>query len=194
MRHVPGNHQTARRAVVDENTGLDRLPAHRDFLPRLHVGQVARAQRAGRSMKIDVVNQLIFRRILQRQFDVIAFMHNNHRAEHGTVEGKHPHEDARFDLDFFFLNGHVHLHEAQRGIKKAVKHAATNGGNPAEIRAAFNKSAEVNYIETISGKDLQITQSNGKTIVSFAYDKEIHLTDPAYLLIKYESSTSSSGY
>ena len=74
-------------------------------------------------------------------------------------------------------------------IKKAVKHAVTNGGNPAEIRSSFNKSAEVNYIETISGKDLQITQSNGKTIVSFAYDKEIHLAGPAYLLIKYESST-----
>ena len=42
-------------------------------------------------------------------------------------------------------------------IKKAIKTAVTNGGNPAEIRAAFDRSAEVNYIETISGKDFQIT-------------------------------------
>ena len=78
-------------------------------------------------------------------------------------------------------------------IKKAVKHAVTNGGNPAEIRSSFNKSAEVNYIETISGKDLQITQSNGKTIVSFAYDKEIHLAGPAYYIGSFWDKFSNRG-
>ena len=35
-------------------------------------------------------------------------------------------------------------------IKKAVKHAVTNGGNPAEIRSSFNKSAPMKLKMSVS--------------------------------------------
>ena len=56
-----------------------------------------------------------------------------------------------------------------------------------EIRGAFEKQKEIEYsIQSISGKDLVITKENDKVVVSFAYDKEIELMKPVYLLIKYE--------
>lgn len=73
-------------------------------------------------------------------------------------------------------------------IQRAVEKIAREGGSTvAEIRAAFERTKAIEYsITSITGKDLQITKENDKVVVSFAYDKEIELTKPVYLLIKYE--------
>jgi hypothetical protein len=73
-------------------------------------------------------------------------------------------------------------------IQKAVRKIATEGGGTVpEIRNAFEKQKEIEYsIQSISGKDLVVTKENDKVVVSFAYDKEIELMKPVYLLIKYE--------
>jgi hypothetical protein len=73
-------------------------------------------------------------------------------------------------------------------IQKAVNKIAHEGGTTVpEIRASFEKSKEIEYsIQSISAKDLNITKENDKVVISFAYDKEIELMKPVYLLIKYE--------
>lgn len=73
-------------------------------------------------------------------------------------------------------------------IQRAVEKVAREGGSTVpEIRAAFEKQKQIEYsITSISGKDLQITKENEQIVVSFAYDKEIELMPPVYLLIKYE--------
>lgn len=73
-------------------------------------------------------------------------------------------------------------------IQRAVNKIATEGGTTVpEIRAAFNKQKDIEYsIQAISGKDLDITKENEKIVIRFAYDKEIELMAPVYLLIKYE--------
>ncbi len=73
-------------------------------------------------------------------------------------------------------------------IQKAVKKVANDGGaTVSEIRSAFEKQKEIEYsIQSIGGKDLVITKENDKVVVSFAYDKEIELMKPVFLLIKYE--------
>lgn len=77
-------------------------------------------------------------------------------------------------------------------IQKAVKKVASEGGSTVpEIRSAFDKQKEIEYsIQSISGKDLVITKENDKVVVSFAYDREIELMKPVYLLIKYEGRSS----
>jgi uncharacterized membrane protein YhiD involved in acid resistance len=73
-------------------------------------------------------------------------------------------------------------------IQKAVNKIAQDGGNTVpEIRAAFDRAKDIEYsIQSITSKDLSITKENDKVVVSFAYDKEIELMKPVYLLIKYE--------
>ena len=73
-------------------------------------------------------------------------------------------------------------------IQRAVEKIAKEGGTTVpEIRAAFEKQKQIEYsISSIEGKDLKITKENEKVVVSFAYDKEIELMAPVYLLIKYE--------
>jgi hypothetical protein len=67
------------------------------------------------------------------------------------------------------------------------KIAKEGGTTVPEIRAAFERQKQIEYsISSISGKDLQVTKENEQVVVSFAYDKEIELMAPVYLLIKYE--------
>jgi Tfp pilus assembly protein PilE len=77
---------------------------------------------------------------------------------------------------------------------KGVKEAASES-TPDAARAAFDRYATVGYITVISGRDLDVTSgANGGLTVSFAYDKEIPLAGPVYLLIKYKGSSHSGKY
>ncbi|MBP6406042.1 MAG: DUF4845 domain-containing protein [Proteobacteria bacterium] len=75
-----------------------------------------------------------------------------------------------------------------QSVLKAIEKAKT-GSNPAEVRMIFDKAAQIDDIKSISGKDLDVAQNNGRTTVSFAYSKEIHISGPAYLLLKYNGQT-----
>jgi hypothetical protein len=73
-------------------------------------------------------------------------------------------------------------------IQRAVDKVAAEGlGTVPEIRAAFDRQKEIEYaITSISGKDLTILKEDDRVVIRFAYNKEIELAGPAYLLIKYE--------
>lgn len=73
-------------------------------------------------------------------------------------------------------------------IQRTVNKIAKEGGTTVpEIRAAFDRQKDIEYsITSIGSKDLAITKENDKVVVSFAYNKEIELVAPVYLLIKYE--------
>jgi hypothetical protein len=77
-------------------------------------------------------------------------------------------------------------------IKRAVNKIATEGASTVpEVRAAFERQKDIEYsITSISAKDLSITKENEKLVISFAYDKEIELLKPVYLLIKYEGRSN----
>ena len=77
--------------------------------------------------------------------------------------------------------------EYQAALKAIEK--AKAGSNPADVRTIFDKAAQIDDIKSISGKDLEVAQNNGRTTVSFAYTKEIHMAGPAYLLLKYNGQT-----
>lgn len=78
-------------------------------------------------------------------------------------------------------------------ITKAVKKAAADGDTVQAVRRSFDRTAAVDYISSISGKDLEVTKVDGQVVVRFAYDKEVPLFGPAYLLLKYRGA-SDTGY
>ncbi len=71
-----------------------------------------------------------------------------------------------------------------QAITKAAK-KSSEGGTVAEVRAIFDRAGAIDDIKSISGKDLEVTKEGDRTVVAFAYDREIHLAGPAYLLLKY---------
>ena len=75
-----------------------------------------------------------------------------------------------FLLPRHHLGVHLHHRQAPAGLVDA----------PVTIK-------DIEYsISSISGKDLEVTKENEKLVIRFAYDKEIPLVEPVYLLLKYK--------
>ncbi|HET7863918.1 MAG TPA: DUF4845 domain-containing protein [Burkholderiaceae bacterium] len=76
-------------------------------------------------------------------------------------------------------------------IQRAVNKVAKEGGTTVpEIRNAFERQKQIEYsISSISASDLEITKVNDKIVLRFAYNKEIELFDPVFLLIKYHGES-----
>ncbi len=73
-------------------------------------------------------------------------------------------------------------------IQRAVNKIAASGATTVpELRVAFDRQKDIEYsISSISGKDLAITKENDRVVVAFAYEKQVELAGPVFLLIKYE--------
>lgn len=71
-----------------------------------------------------------------------------------------------------------------QSVLKAVD-KAKSAGTIGEAKVVFDKAAQIDDIKSIAGKDLEITKNGDKMVIQFAYNKEIHMFGPAYLLLKY---------
>ncbi len=73
-------------------------------------------------------------------------------------------------------------------VTKAAK-KASEGNTVADVRAIFDRAASIDNISSVTGKDLDVFKENDKVVVSFAYQREIHLGGPAYLTLKYNGKS-----
>lgn len=73
-------------------------------------------------------------------------------------------------------------------IQRAVdKVAASNPATVNEARIAFDRQKDIEYsIVSVSGKDLTVTKENDKVVIGYAYNKEVPIWGPVYILLKYE--------
>ena len=76
-----------------------------------------------------------------------------------------------------------------QAIRKATVKASKDGSTVGEIRASFDRAAAIDTINSIAGKDLEITKRGDKTIVGFKYSREIELAGPAYLVYRFQYQT-----
>jgi hypothetical protein len=78
-----------------------------------------------------------------------------------------------------------------RTIQGMVNKAAREGGGTVqEIRASFDRSQQIEYgVTSIHSRDLDITKEDDKVVIKFAYDSEIELVSPVYLLIKFSGQS-----
>jgi Tfp pilus assembly major pilin PilA len=77
-------------------------------------------------------------------------------------------------------------------VQKVVDRIAA--GNPStvpQVRQEFERATQVEYsIQSIKSGDLAVSKDgNDKVVIEFAYDKEIDLFGPVYLLIKYRGKS-----
>jgi Domain of unknown function (DUF4845) len=68
-----------------------------------------------------------------------------------------------------------------------AKIAAAAPATVGDARAAFDRQKQIEYsITSIAGKDLEVTKENDRVVIAFAYEKEIPIAGPVYLLLKYQ--------
>lgn len=75
-----------------------------------------------------------------------------------------------------------------QAISKAAKRAAA-GSTVAEVRSLFDKAASIDDFTSVKGRDLEVRKENDQVVVEFAYEREIHLAGPAWLVMRYSGSS-----
>ncbi len=71
---------------------------------------------------------------------------------------------------------------------KAINKAA-GGSTVVEVRRIFDNASQVDDISSLKPADLEVSKQGDKVVVSFAYQREIHLAGPAYLVMKYTATS-----
>ena len=80
-------------------------------------------------------------------------------------------------------------------IRKTISQIMRSDPASAEVvRSKFERTTEVEYsIKTITPKDLVIIPQGDGLRTTFAYNVEIPIVEPVFLLVKYSGSASSGG-
>jgi type II secretory pathway pseudopilin PulG len=77
-----------------------------------------------------------------------------------------------------------------RAVQSAIKKAHASANTIPEIQKAFDRSAAIDDITVMTGKDLDIAKVNDDFVISFAYTKKIPLFGPVSLTIDYAGNSS----
>lgn len=73
-------------------------------------------------------------------------------------------------------------------VKKVVANAKPDS-SVKQIRDAFDRQANVDYISAIDSNQLDISKEGGRIVVSFAYEKRIPLVANVSLLLDFKGSS-----
>ncbi|NLR74098.1 DUF4845 domain-containing protein [Leeia aquatica] len=80
-----------------------------------------------------------------------------------------------------------------QAVKNALKKVSHEGGTPAEMRAAFNKTADVTDIHSIKGEGLEIQGSGDNVTVRAKYEAKIELFGNVSLVLDFDTSAGAGG-
>ncbi len=78
-----------------------------------------------------------------------------------------------------------------RAVNSAIKKAKASANTIPEIQKAFDRSAAIDDITVLTGKDLDIQKVNDDYVISYAYTKKIPLFGPVNLTIDYSGNSNS---
>jgi hypothetical protein len=78
-----------------------------------------------------------------------------------------------------------------RAVNSAIKKAVASSNTVPDIQKAFDRSAAIDDITVMTGKDLNIQKSDDGYFVDFAYTKKIPLFGPVSLTIDYAGNSKS---
>ncbi len=72
---------------------------------------------------------------------------------------------------------------------KKVASASNASTSVADVRKAFDRQADVDYIASLKGEDLEVTKDGAVIVISFEYEKRIPLVANATLLLDFTGSS-----
>ena len=74
-------------------------------------------------------------------------------------------------------------------IKKAATKAARQGSTVQEVRDIYQKAQAIDDMQSVNARDLDVTKdTSGSIVVSYSYERDVHLVGPAYLVFRFKDS------
>lgn len=87
----------------------------------------------------------------------------------------------------------VEYFNVQKHVKAIARDATAHGDTVEAIRIAFNKQANVDDIQSVTGSDLDISKEGGEVVIAFSYSRKIPLFGPVSLCFDFQGATTPSG-
>ena len=84
----------------------------------------------------------------------------------------------------------IEYSKIMKNIKAMAQDSKVKNGSVSEVRAAFDRRANIDVIDTIKGSDLDVSKDGNNLVLSFAYTRRIALYGPVSLLIDFEGTTA----
>jgi Tfp pilus assembly major pilin PilA len=78
-------------------------------------------------------------------------------------------------------------------VKKALEEALVNAkdlNSTAEVRNAFQRRADAGYIESVSGKDIEVTKTKNEITASVSWTRKLPMVANVSLLLDFDASAT----
>jgi hypothetical protein len=82
----------------------------------------------------------------------------------------------------------IEYYQIVKAVKK-IKNDPSAQESVAQVRRSFENQATIDNITAITPQDLDITKDSGRLVVSFAYERRVHLFGNVSLLLEFQGST-----
>jgi sensor histidine kinase regulating citrate/malate metabolism len=92
-------------------------------------------------------------------------------------------------IGFRVLPAYIEHYSVEKALNQALVDAK-DLNSVAEIRAAFQKRADAGYIESVSGRDIDVIKSKNEVTVSASWTRKLPLVANASLLLEFDASAT----
>lgn len=87
---------------------------------------------------------------------------------------------------------YIEFFSVQKIMATMAKDPAFPAMSPQEVRNSFDRRATIDYVESVNGKDLDLSKENGQNVASVEYSKKIPLVLNISACLDFEASTAGS--
>ena len=92
-------------------------------------------------------------------------------------------------LGFTITPAFIEYYSVTKALEKSLVEAK-DLSSAKDIRAAFQRVADAGYIESVSGKDVEIIKTKNEITASASWTRKLHLVGNASLLLEFDASAT----
>lgn len=85
---------------------------------------------------------------------------------------------------------YIEFFSVKKVLSAMAKDPAFPTMSPTEARNSFDRRATIDYIDSVNGKDLDITKENGQNVATIEYSKKIPLVLNISACLEFDASTA----
>jgi hypothetical protein len=93
-------------------------------------------------------------------------------------------------VGFRLIPAYIEYFKIKSALSAIVRDGEMKDAGPQAIRSAFDKRAQVDDIEAVNGKDIEINREGGQLVLSTNYSKCVPLAGNASVCLDFDVSTT----
>jgi sensor histidine kinase regulating citrate/malate metabolism len=92
-------------------------------------------------------------------------------------------------VGFRVMPAYIEYYSVQKALEQALADAK-DLNSAAEIRNAFQRRADAGYIESVNGKDIEVTKTKNEVTASVSWTRKLPMVANASILLDFEASAT----